>query len=106
MSATFAIVKVLVAQRQIRISQHGYNRLWKRGILLRDIVVGTAVAELLEDDPDFHIGPVILVLMFDRDGQPLHAVWGIEAGTTEPAVLVTAYRPNPAEWSSDFRRRA
>lgn len=27
---------------------------------------------------------------------------GIEAGTTEPAVVVAAYRPDPSQWSGDF----
>ena len=36
---------------------------------------------------------------------PIHVVWGIPKGARSPAVLVTAYRPDPAKWSSDFIRR-
>jgi hypothetical protein len=47
------------------------------------------------------------VLMLQRDGRdaPLHVVWGLELGTTEPAVIVTAYVPDPSKWSADFRTR-
>jgi class 3 adenylate cyclase len=31
--------------------------------------------------------------------------WGIPRGQTAPAVLVTAYRPDPARWTDDFLRR-
>ncbi len=31
--------------------------------------------------------------------------WGIPGGDVEPAVLVTAYRPDPMLWESSFLRR-
>ncbi|ELP52665.1 hypothetical protein O53_4390 [Microcystis aeruginosa TAIHU98] len=47
----------------------------------------------------------MLVLQKDSQGKPVHVVWGIAKNTESPAVLVTAYRPDPARWSSDFTRR-
>jgi hypothetical protein len=41
----------------------------------------------------------------DSEINPIHVVWGIPKGARSPAVLVTAYRPDPAKWSSDFIRR-
>ncbi|HTE87028.1 MAG TPA: hypothetical protein VK821_20130 [Dehalococcoidia bacterium] len=41
----------------------------------------------------------------DKNGHPLHVVWGIPRGRTFPAVLVTAYRSDPARWTNDFLRR-
>ncbi len=32
-------------------------------------------------------------------------VWGIPAGHTSPAVVVTAYRPNTQDWDERFIRR-
>jgi hypothetical protein len=43
--------------------------------------------------------------MKDHDGNPIHAVWGIPRGSTSPAVLVTAYRPDPERWVDGFKRR-
>jgi hypothetical protein len=47
----------------------------------------------------------VLVLSFGSDGRPLHAVWGLEKGSTEPAVLITTYRPELARWQADYRTR-
>jgi hypothetical protein len=44
-------------------------------------------------------------LQRDRAGNPLHILWGIPKGHVEPAVLVTAYRPDPAIWQEGFTRR-
>ena len=86
-------------------STHGYARLMKRRILVRDIVEGVENGEAIEDYPDYHLGSAVLVLEADATGQALHVVWGIERGTTEPAVIITAYQPDPNEWSPDFRSR-
>jgi len=50
-------------------------------------------------------GASVLVLQTAADRQPVHVVWGIPKGYTNPAVLVTAYRPDPARWNTDFKKR-
>ena len=40
-----------------------------------------------------------------KTARPIHVVWGIPWGQISPAVLVTAYRPDPARWTEDFLRR-
>jgi hypothetical protein len=37
--------------------------------------------------------------------KPVHVIWGIPKGKDSPAVLVTAYRPDPERWSDDFLGR-
>lgn len=41
----------------------------------------------------------------DRDGRPIHVVWGIPKGQRTPAVVVTAYRPDAKRWTDDCLRR-
>jgi hypothetical protein len=45
------------------------------------------------------------VLERDRRAKPIHVLWGLERRRPSPAVLVTAYRPDPARWSLDYLKR-
>lgn len=105
MTTTFDLIKALVRADKIRISQHAFRRLAKHGVSSDDLIASIDQALLLEAYPAYYTGPSALVLHFDALGAPLHAVWGIEKGTTEPVVLITTYRPDPALWSADFRTR-
>jgi len=104
-SDTFERVRTLVGRGEIRISDHGYDELAEDGIRVRDVVAGVSSGEPIEDYPEFPKGPCVLCLQRDKEGQPLHTVWGIPKGIAGPAVLVTAYRPDPRRWSRDFRSR-
>jgi hypothetical protein len=105
MSGTLAAVVALVLRGEVRVSDHGYDELAADGIMVRDLVAGIQSAEVVEDYPGFAKGPCVLVLQHDGNGNPLHALWGIPKGEAGPAVLVTAYRPDPARWANDLRRR-
>lgn len=105
MSETFARLQGLIARGEIRISEHGYDELAEDDLTAREVVSGVADAVLVEDYPEYGKGPCVLLLQRDKAGQPIHVVWGIPAGHITPAVLVTAYRPDPARWTADFCRR-
>jgi hypothetical protein len=105
MSATLGRILQLVAQGEVRISEHGYDELAQDGILAEEVVAGVEEAQVIEDYPDYPKGPCVLVLQKGEKGEPVHAVWGIPRDRDSPAVLVTAYRPEARKWSSDFRNR-
>jgi hypothetical protein len=105
MNDTFAAIKDLVARGEVFVSEHGYDELASDSISVREIIQGITDAVSLEDYPDYPKGPCVLILQPDHKGRPVHVVWGIPAGKTSPAVVVTAYRPDPALWTEDFMRR-
>ncbi len=105
MSETLRHVLELTARNEIRISDHGYDELMADGIYFDEILAGLPRAIIVEDYPNFAKGPAVLLLQLGTDGRPLHVVWGIAKGTQSPAVLVTAYRPDPDRWSDDFMLR-
>ena len=74
-------------------------------IFVRDLLATIDGSHVIEDYPNYHKGPAVLVLQKDRYNKPVHVVWGIPKGKSSPAVLVTAYRPDPNRWSNDFMRR-
>ncbi len=105
MSSTFERIRRLVSEGVVRVSEHGYDELSADAIFVRDAIVGITDAVVVEDYPEYSKGPCVLVLEKDNRNQLIHVVWGKPKGEISPAVLVTAYRPDPDLWEEGFLRR-
>lgn len=105
MSALLDQIQELVSAERYRVSSHAYEKLEKHDILPTVILSGLEHATVVESYPDANCGPTILILVRDADGGPIHVVWGIPKQGPDIAVLITAYRPDPALWTSDFLTR-
>jgi hypothetical protein len=65
----------------------------------------TSVSPIRKCFKGLRTDPAPLLCQRDGQDQPIHVVWGIPKDVSSPAVVVTAYRPDPARWSEDFLRR-
>jgi hypothetical protein len=104
-SKTLERVRALVSRDEVRVSLHGSEELSADSIRVRDVIAGLTAAVLVEDYPSYPKGPCVLVLEHDSEGRPLHIVWGIPAGQSTPAVLITGYRPDASRWDDTWLRR-
>jgi hypothetical protein len=105
MSKILAQIQLLIIEREIKISSHGYDELAEDHIFVRDIIASIKKAQVVEEYPNFGKGPCVLDLQYNKYNKPVHDVWGIPKGQEKPAVLITAYRPDPKKWSENFLRR-
>ncbi len=105
MSETLRRVQALVRAGDYIVSRHGFRELAADDIVAADALLGVETAFVVEEYPDSRKEPSVLILHSDRDGRPVHAMWGVPKNAGRPAILVTAYRPKAERWSKDFKRR-
>lgn len=98
-------VRALICAGDVRISEHGYDELAEDGLTAREVLSGVPDAVVIEEYPNYPKRPCVLLLQKDRNGAPIHVVWGIPRGHDNPVVLITAYRPDPERWDQSFTRR-
>jgi len=105
MTDTFYKIIDLIQKDQVLVSSHGYDEMAEELIFVSEVVAGVSEAIVIEDYPSYSKGPCVLLLQKDTNGNSIHVVWGIPRGLESPAVVVTAYRPDPSLWSEGFTRR-
>jgi hypothetical protein len=105
MSPILSKVRKLIAEGNFRVSVHALRELENDDLLIGPLISGVEFSTIVEEYPDYHKGPCVLVLQTDERARPIHLLWGIPAGAELPAVLITAYVPDQERWTDDFTRR-
>ena len=105
MSRIFDKILDLIRIKNVLVSHHGYDEMMYDNILFRDAIEGVGKGIVVEEYPEYHKGPCVLLLQADRSGHPIHEVWGVPKNEPSHAVLITAYRPDPEKWEDDLVRR-
>jgi hypothetical protein len=82
---------------------HAIQRMFERGINRADVRRVIDTGEVIENYPNDTPYPSRFLLGF-VDGQPLHVLAAENAADNE-TIVVTVYKPDPAKWDAEFRRR-
>ncbi|WP_369327863.1 DUF4258 domain-containing protein [Rhizobium sp. AC44/96] len=70
-------MRALIADDKFRISAHALKELLNDDLLIEPLVTGISSAVPVEEYPQYHKGPCVLVLQTDERGGPIHLLWGI-----------------------------
>ena len=92
----------LCNNRSVRWTNHILERIFRRDISMDDVIRALTNGEIIEQYPSDYPFPSCLVMGQTKTGKALHVVCG---SNNVELWLVTAYIPNPAEWTGDFRQR-
>ena len=102
MTIHVATIHGLVHAGSMRWTNHILTRILQRGITTTDVTTSLLSGEIIEQYPSDYSNPSCLVLGIDVQQLRLHIVCGV---SQNELWLITAYRPNPSEWESDFKTR-
>lgn len=88
---------------EVRFSTHALTRMFERDPFKADVLEAMKHGELIVDYPDDLPYPSRLVLGHAGD-RPIHVVVA-EDPASHVCFVVTAYQPDAAVWSADFKTR-
>ena len=95
-------IRQLCGKGALRWTNHIAIRLFQRDIGMDNVEYAVLNGEIIEQYPEDYPFPSCLILGLTADNRYLHVVCGI---TSAELYLITAYYPNPDEWSEDFKVR-
>jgi Domain of unknown function (DUF4258) len=92
------------AQKRLLFLAHAIRQMSRPQRMISSNEVETVVAqgEVIEDYPNDPRGHSCLMLGFGEGGRVVHVVCSPK---DEYLAIITAYLPDPAQWSEDFRQR-
>lgn len=94
----------IAAQKRLLFLAHAIRQMSRPQKMVSSHEVEAVVTqgELIEDYPNDPRGHSCLMLGFGDAGRAVHVVCSPK---DEYLAIITAYLPDPAQWSEDFRRR-
>ena len=88
--------------QSLRWTGHILEKLFQRNIYIDEVRTALMNGEIIEQYPDDYPFPSCLIMGHTKTGKAIHVVCGSNGAEL---WLITAYFPNPAEWTDDFRQR-
>ena len=82
---------------------HAVQRMAQRNISVADVRNALTMGEIIEDYPNDTPYPSRLVLGWSGT-RPIHVV-AADNVVDQETIVITAYEPDPRQWTPDFRRR-
>jgi Domain of unknown function (DUF4258) len=104
-SGTLERIHELVNKGDWVISDHAYKALADDEIAFEDVLSTLKSGFVVEDYPEYHKGPAVLILTATKVSPALHSLWGVPLDERRPATLITAYIPDPSKWEPDNQTR-
>ena len=89
------LFKQAVHEQQIKISLHAAEEALAEHITRPEIEEAMLNAQLLEDYPDWWLGPSCLIHGLTDAGRDLHIVASYSG---LPVTIITVYEPHPPKW--------
>jgi hypothetical protein len=96
------LIADLCNAQSLRWTNHILVRIFRRGISADDVKSVLNNGEIIEQYPTDYPFPSCLVLGYSVAGKALHVVCGSNG---EELWLITAYFPDPNEWTEDYKQR-
>jgi hypothetical protein len=81
---------------------HAIERMFERGIGVKDIRTALETGETIENYKDDAAYPGRLIL--SRKGRRLHVV-AADHTEADEVIVITGYRPDRTRWTDDFKQR-
>lgn len=94
----------VAASKRLLFLPHGIRQMSRpeRMITTLEVEIVVTTGDLVEDYPEDVRGHSCLLLGFGEESRPIHVVCSPKE---DYLAIITAYLPDPARWSPDFKRR-
>lgn len=97
MSIRIENLRASIGSNRYSVTDHADEEAASDALAINDVLESMESGEIIEQYPDDRPFPSCLVLGRTSTTEPAHSVWAYDV-STEWAMLITVYRPDPARW--------